>query len=93
MDEPLIMSYHTIHTDQNSIVDNRNYPQFLLLIGMFYILPSLQFVFFQSQDSNIECYYNYKCYDKVGFIPSFNSIISNILYVVLGIAFIIIVRF
>ena len=93
MNEPLLGSYQTINLNNQPTVDNRNYPRFLFLIGLFYILPSLQFVFFQSQDSNIECYYNYKCYNKVGFIPAFNSVISNILYVILGIAFIFIVRF
>jgi len=92
MNEPLLGSYQTIHLN-NKEVDNRNYPRFLFLIGLFYILPSLQFVFFQSKDSNLECYYNYKCYNTVGFIPAFNSVISNILYVILGITFILIVRF
>ena len=38
------------------------YPKFLILIGIFYLLPSLQFVFFQSKDTGIFCYYNFKCY-------------------------------
>jgi len=92
MNEPLLGSFQTINLN-NKEVDNRNYPRFLFLIGLFYILPSLQFVFFQSKDNNLECYYNYKCYNTVGFIPAFNSVISNILYVILGIIFILIVRF
>ena len=34
------------------------YWKFLILIGIFYILPSLQFVLFQSHDPNAICYYN-----------------------------------
>ena len=41
---------------------NSYYPKFIILIGIFYILPSLQFVFFQSKEQNVFCYYNYKCY-------------------------------
>jgi hypothetical protein len=88
-------SYYTFNYNQHSLpsVDhNKYYPQFLFLIGLFYILPSLQFVFFQSQDTNIECYYNFKCYNKVGIIPAFNSVISNIFYILYGLIYIVIVR-
>lgn len=68
------------------------YWKFLILIGGYYILPSLQFVFFQSKDSNVKCYYNYKCKHDLSIIPAFNNIISNVLYVLFGLIFIIIVR-
>ena len=68
------------------------YPKFLFLIGLFYIIPSLQFVFFQSLDNNVECYYNFKCFQKVGNMKAFNSIISNILYIIYGLVFIITVK-
>ena len=68
------------------------YPKFLFLLGLFYVIPSLQFVYFQSQDNNIECYYNFKCLNNLGVIPAFNSIISNILYIIYGFIFIIIVK-
>lgn len=71
---------------------NSYYPKFLTLIGLFYILPSLQFVFFQSRDEGIFCYYNYKCYHSLDFIPAFNAIISNILYIIYGVIFLIIVK-
>ena len=61
---------------------NSYYPKFLTLIGLFYILPSLQFVFFQSKEEGIFCYYNYKCFHNLDFIPAFNAIISNALYII-----------
>tara|TARA_B110001469_G_C9594211_1_gene295003 strand:- start:32 stop:1210 length:1179 start_codon:yes stop_codon:yes gene_type:complete len=88
-------SYYTFNYNKPIISyndPNKYYPQFLFLIGIFYILPSLQFVFFQSQDTNIECYYNFKCYNKVGVIPAFNSVISNIFYILYGLIYIVIVR-
>ena len=44
------------------------YWKFLIIIGCFYILPSLQFVIFQSHDTNAICYYNNKC-KNADFIP------------------------
>jgi hypothetical protein len=88
-------TYYTFNYNRNlppSIEHNKYYPQFLFLIGLFYILPSLQFVFFQSQETNIECYYNYKCYNTVGIIPAFNAVISNIFYILYGLIYIVIVR-
>ena len=88
-------SYYTFNYNKHftPVTDpNKYYPQFLFLIGIFYILPSLQFVFFQSRDKNIECYYNFKCYNKVGVIPAFNSVISNIFYILYGLIYIVIVR-
>lgn len=73
-------------------INRQMYPKIVFLIGLFYIIPSLQFVFFQSQDSNIECYFNYKCLGTLGSIKSFNSVISNILYLIYGLIFIITVK-
>jgi hypothetical protein len=86
--------YYTFnHNQYTPYVDHsKYYPQFLFLIGLFYILPSLQFVFFQSHDTNIECYYNFKCYNNVGIIPAFNAVISNIFYILYGLIYIVIVR-
>tara|TARA_B110001469_G_scaffold121244_1_gene130533 strand:+ start:79 stop:1245 length:1167 start_codon:yes stop_codon:yes gene_type:complete len=69
------------------------YWKFLILIGVFYILPSLQFVFFQSHDPNAICYYNNKCKRDFFFIPAFNNVVSNILYIVFGLLYIIIIKF
>lgn len=91
--EPLAFEYNTYRTTSNKFIErNSYYPKFLILIGLFYILPSLQFVFFQSRDESIYCYYNYECNHELHFIPSFNSIISNILYIIYGIIFIIVVK-
>jgi hypothetical protein len=69
------------------------YWKFLIIIGSYYVLPSLQFVMYQSKElNNSTCYYNHKCKHDFYFIPAFNNIISNILYVVFGLVFIIIVR-
>jgi len=69
------------------------YWKFLIIIGSYYVLPSLQFVMYQSKElNNSTCYYNHKCKHDFYFIPAFNNIISNIFYVIFGLLFIIIVR-
>ena len=74
-------------------IDIDYYWKFLIIIGCYYILPSLQFVLYQSKDvTNSTCYYNNLCKHDFYFIPAFNNIISNIFYIIFGIAFIIIVR-
>ena len=72
--------------------DINYYYKFLIIIGVFYILPSLEFVFFQSKDSSVDCYYNHLCKNDLAFIPAFNSIISNIFYIFYGVLFCIIVK-
>lgn len=73
------------------------YLKFMIISGLFYLLPSIQFVFFQSintnSNNNIKCYYNFKCKHDLSVIPAFNNIISNLLYCVFGFVYIIIVRF
>ena len=72
--------------------ENHYYWQILILIGIYYLLPSLQFVIFQTKDDSVQCYYNLKCkHDWMG-IPAFNNIVSNIFYVVFGLIFLIIVK-
>lgn len=68
------------------------YWKFLLIIGYFYILPALQFVFLQVQSKDQLCYYNNKCKHDLLFIPAFNNVVSNLLYVIYGIIFIVIVK-
>jgi hypothetical protein len=70
----------------------RYYPKILLIIGCYYLLPAIQYVFFQAYDNNVECYYNFKCKRDLDGIPAFNNIISNIFYVFFGLLFIVIVR-
>lgn len=85
-------SFNSISTYFSQPLDIDYYWKFILLIGGYYILPSLQFVFFQSKDSNVVCYYNFKCKHDLYFIPAFNNIISNIFYIFFGLLFIIIVK-
>jgi hypothetical protein len=74
-------------------IDIDYYWKFLIIIGCYYILPSLQFVFYQSKEiNNSTCYYNNLCKHDLYFIPAFNNLISNIFYIIFGIAFLIIVR-
>ena len=82
------LEYKTSKNNEN----NSYYPKFLILIGIFYLLPSLQFVFFQSKDDTIFCYYNFKCYHSTDLVPAFNAVISNLFYLIYGILFIIIVK-
>ena len=59
----------------------------MLLVGAFYLVPSVQFVTFQATTPQVDCYYNYKCKHDLGYAPAFNNIASNFLYIVAGIAF------
>ena len=85
-------SYMFLSDNLTNINDISYYYKFLILIGIFYILPSLEFVFFQSQDEKVICYYNNKCKHDLGIIPAFNAILSNIFYIVYGLIFCIIVK-
>ena len=85
-------SYMFLSDNLTNINDISYYYKFLILIGIFYILPSLEFVFFQSQDEKVICYYNNKCKHDLGIIPAFNAIISNIFYIVYGLIFCVIVK-
>jgi len=67
------------------------YLEYLIIIGLFYITPSMQFIFFQA-NNNITCYYNFGCKHDYGIIPSLNNLISNILYVLLGLIYLITVK-
>ena len=85
-------SFQHMSLDFENKNDVSYYYKFLILIGIFYILPSLEFVLFQSNDENVQCYYNNLCKNKVWVITSFNSVISNIFYIIYGIIFCIIVK-
>ncbi len=86
-------SFTSVSNYFNQPIDIEYYWKFLIILGCYYILPSLQFVFYQSRDlSNSTCYYNNKCKHDFYFIPAFNNVISNLLYVIFGLAFIIMVR-
>ena len=49
-------------------------------------------MFLQVQSKDDLCYYNNKCKHDLLFIPAFNNVISNLLYVVYGLIFIVIVK-
>jgi hypothetical protein len=70
----------------------RHYWQYLIVISLFVFLPVLQFTLFQENFDQIICYYNNKCIHSVGGIDAFNNIISNTVYVVLGLVFILTVK-
>jgi hypothetical protein len=92
--------YGTINGNPSKrLINSRSFFwKILLLIGSFYLLPSLQFVIFQSyatDGSNVVCHFNPKCSHPASFpfkMHSFNNVISNIGYIVLGLLFILIVR-
>ncbi|PRP72989.1 hypothetical protein PROFUN_14652 [Planoprotostelium fungivorum] len=70
----------------------KNFWKMLLLVAIFYVVPSIQFVIIQytefSQSGNQDvCYFNFKCAQKVAGMFAFNNILSNILYILLGIGF------
>ena len=71
----------------------RHYWQYLIVIGIFVFLPVYQFTMFQENYDNTICYYNKKCMKSLGSIEAFNNIISNILYIVLALLFMLTVRF
>ena len=50
-------------TDPNHYNTNNDayYWKIIIIIGCYYILPALQFVFFQAHDDNVDCFYNNKC--------------------------------
>jgi hypothetical protein len=79
--------------NHNNLNYNDYYWKIIIIIGCYYILPALQFVFFQAQDDNVDCFYNNKCKNRLYNVPSFNSVISNIFYVIYGLIFILIVKY
>ena len=68
------------------------YLQFVLIIGLFYLVPALQFIFFQTKSHVVTCYYNNLCNKKLENLNGFNNVISNVSYIILGLLFIITVR-
>jgi hypothetical protein len=83
-------------TELQDLVPIRNkqklYWSILIIVGLYYLHSSLQFVYYQEEYGNDLCYFNLKCQHRLGSIKSFNNVISNILYVVLGIIFLIIIK-
>eukprot|EP01114_Cavostelium_apophysatum_P003770 TRINITY_DN1389_c0_g1_i2.p1 TRINITY_DN1389_c0_g1~~TRINITY_DN1389_c0_g1_i2.p1 ORF type:complete len:426 (-),score=81.42 TRINITY_DN1389_c0_g1_i2:49-1326(-) len=70
----------------------KSYWKILLLVAVFYAVPSIQFVlvvYNERQDSHqsVFCYYNYKCNQTLGSLEAFNNVISNAGYVLAGLLF------
>ncbi|EGG19509.1 transmembrane protein [Cavenderia fasciculata] len=65
----------------------------LLIVSAFYILPSIQFVFFQYTDPQVTCYFNFKCAKTYFGLTAFNNVISNLSYIFAGTAFLVILHF
>ena len=84
--------YYNVKPSNNYKVYLKYYWKLLVIIGCFYILPSLQFLLFQINDNSIHCYYNNKCKKQFYFIPAFNNVISNLGYVIFGIIYILYVK-
>ena len=89
-----VCKYLKMLSDLLYIKDYRNYWKYLIIIGAYYALPSLQFVIFQEiTDDQDLCYFNEKCMFPVGNIDAFNNVISNIFYCIYAITFIGIVKY
>jgi hypothetical protein len=76
---------------QNNNISKNYYWKFLIIIGIYYLTPSLQFLLFQSQNSD-QGYYNHICLHSYGKIKSLHNFISNIFYIIYGLIFIIQVK-
>ena len=90
--EPLLENNNEKYYEKRT---NKHYWKILLLIGIYYAIPSIQFIAFQTshKNENIHCYFNYKCMKKFGPFEAFNNVISNIFYIIFGIIFLLFVRF
>uniref|UniRef100_A0A1X7VVV3 SID1 transmembrane family member 1 n=2 Tax=Amphimedon queenslandica TaxID=400682 RepID=A0A1X7VVV3_AMPQE len=65
-------------------------------VGIFYGLPAFQFVLtgeliFRASGNQDTCYFNFKCSRPLGSLDAFNSVWSNLGYVILGLIFILII--
>ena len=64
----------------------------VITVTMFYALPAVQVAVFRvllyRNGDNDLCYFNFKCSHTLGEAVSFNNIWSNVAYLVLGVAFI-----
>jgi hypothetical protein len=79
------------------IEHKRHFWKYLLLIGLWYLRPSITFAYNRE---NIQrdmpdfqlCYFNFKCAHSLGNIYAFNNVLSNLFYVMFGIIYILIVK-
>uniref|UniRef100_A0A3B3D4M0 SID1 transmembrane family, member 2 n=1 Tax=Oryzias melastigma TaxID=30732 RepID=A0A3B3D4M0_ORYME len=89
-----------VRTKVSSIQPNKNDFKVPLrniaTIAVFYALPVIQLVITYQTDVNVTgnqdiCYYNFLCAHPLGALSSFNNILSNLGYVMLGLLFLLIV--
>ena len=80
------MEYQVIDPTDN-VQRLHGYWQFLIIIGIYYLTPSIQVVLYQETN----CHYNVGCSHQVGTIHAFNNVISNIFYILFGVLYIVIV--
>ncbi len=75
-------------------INNRAYWQYLLVIIAIATPTAIEFIQYQAIFDKFQstCYFNEKCKRSLGSLEAFNNILSNILYVLYGIAFMITVR-
>ena len=77
---------------KDNAISESMYIYFVLIIGLFYIIPATQvsyFTFEELSHTGIQdiCFYNFKCDGRVGSIHGFNNIWSNIGYFMIGVLF------
>jgi hypothetical protein len=77
---------------KKKIIYLKNYWKTLLLIAIFYAVPSIQFVIIQYNEDSNQCYYNLKCAHEYLGIKAFNNVISNLGYIICGFSFLLLVR-
>lgn len=92
------ISYKMLESDETTellpvLNKHKVYWGTLILIGLYYLHSSLQFVYYQEEYGEDLCYFNLKCQHPLGNIKSFNNVISNIFYVIFGLIFITIINF
>ena len=70
----------------------------ILMAGIYYTLPVFQLVYYYQKTADSSgnydtCYYNYLCQYPYGPFKDYGHVFSNIGYVILGLLFIVIVKF
>jgi hypothetical protein len=76
----------------------RHFWKYLLLIGLWYLRPSLSFAYNREDiQRNMPhdqlCYFNFKCAHHLGNIYAFNNVISNIFYIIFGLIFMLVIKY
>ncbi|XP_033222891.1 SID1 transmembrane family member 2-like [Belonocnema kinseyi] len=72
------------------------YTYYISTVAVFYTLPVLQLVLTDQIVLHVSgnqdlCYYNFLCSHPIGFLSDFNHVFSNIVYVLLGLLFLLVI--